>query len=62
MKLMMMIIIMMMAMMMMMIVNGDVDDDVEDDDAQGCRCEWCSRGSDADDLTYQLLVVKDKMR
>ena len=51
----------MMTTMMMMIVYGDVIDDVEDDDAQGCRCEWCSRGSDADDLTYQLLVVKDKM-
>jgi len=44
-----------------MIVYGDVDDDVEDDDAQGCRCEFCSRGSDADDLTSELLVVEDKM-
>ena len=38
-----------MMMKLMMIVYGDVDDDVEDDDAQGCRCEWCSRGSDTDD-------------
>ena len=47
---------MMIIIIMMMIVYGDIDDDVEDDDAQGCRCEWCRRGSDADDLTYQLLV------